>query len=408
MMASSRARCGWLVAAALALAVAGALGARTDARALSGRAPVSTVVFPESPRVLRAAHAHPAHARLRCERGHVGATESERAGDSLTPREDACLPCHVREIDRDEPSAERCGFCHVGYGTGTGISGRSLVPAATRAPPRLHFSHEVHAARGVRCLSCHEGVNEDPEDLAGAFAPARHLPSMRSCFTCHGGATPTAPTACATCHVALPDGRLRSRFGDARMNPPSWLFDMRHDEDFIVRHRWVGADQGELCAACHTETDCQDCHDGRVRPVARVHPNDYLTIHPQMARRDEPRCTSCHSTQSFCAECHARLGVARVAAVDVRNAARFHPPADVWLRGPVLHGREARRSMTACASCHVESDCVDCHGAPGIGVGVSPHPPGFRDRCGLLLRTNDRPCRTCHGDVEAVRALCGG
>ena len=232
------------------------------------------------------------------------------------------------------------------------------------------------------------------------------MPSMRQCFECHGGPEPTAPTECATCHWTLPDGRLASRFGEQTMDPPRWLFGMQHDRDFLVRHRWVAADHGELCAECHSERDCVRCHDGRLRPTRRVHPNDFLTIHPQLARRDDPSCTSCHATQTFCAECHARLGVTQRPAPAVASPTRFHPPVAVWLRGPVQHGREARRSMSTCTSCHAERDCADCHGAAGVGVGISPHPSGFVARCGALMAANDRPCRTCHGDLTVLRSVC--
>jgi hypothetical protein len=180
---------------------------------------------------------------------------------------------------------------------------------------------------------------------------------------------------------------------------------MHHDSDWLVRHRWVAADHGTECAACHQERECVACHDGRVRPP-RVHPGDFLTTHPVMARRDEPRCTSCHATQHFCNECHARLGLASIAAPAVAATGRYHPPADVWIRGPVRHAVEARRSMTTCTSCHVERDCVQCHGALGIGAGLSPHPPGFASRCRSALDHNARACGMCHGDVEALRARC--
>jgi hypothetical protein len=229
---------------------------------------------------------------------------------------------------------------------------------------------------------------------------------MESCHRCHGGPAPSASDDCATCHLTLPDGRLRSRFPEGELDPPAWLFDMNHDADFLVRHRWVGADHGDKCASCHEENDCADCHDGRIRPSRRIHPNDYLTIHPQMARRDDPQCTSCHSTQNFCMECHARIGVSSVSAPDVSAPGRYHPPPEVWTRGPVLHGREARRSMTTCVSCHAERDCVDCHGVSGIGGGISPHPPGFVAECGRLLRQNPRACQTCHGDTAALAAAC--
>ncbi len=364
---------GAALALVLAVTCAGGLGLGSGARGQRARraTSISPVVFPPGAPDPRFDHALDAHRQLACERCHAGASQSRRADDSLLPEVRSCRPCH-------EPTEVSIGE----------------LPT-----PRLRFSHRAHARRGVRCLSCHEGIGDR------AARAGLHMPTMRSCFECHGGATPSAPTACTTCHLVRPDGKMRSRYPEGWLNPPRWLHGMHHDHEWLVRHRWIAADQGELCATCHRESECADCHDGRVRPP-RVHPNDWLTIHPQMARRDEPECTSCHTTQSFCLECHARLGISQASAPNVRTSARFHPPAGVWTRGPVLHAREAQRSMQTCTSCHVERDCTVCHGALGIGAGISPHPPGFVRDCGRFLRANDRACGACHQDLGRLRALC--
>lgn len=386
-----------------ASAVFAALVAMTlaqSARAQDGgrpRAAVSPIVFPLEHLALRMDHSHPAHRVLACERCHVAARTSRVARDFLVPPESACAPCHDADTTRSAPAAERCGRCHIGYGARGPLDvPRSILPVA-----RLRFSHAAHGARGMVCSDCHEGVRNT------TVATRANLPTMRSCLRCHGGAAPSAPTACRTCHLTLPDGRLRTSFAEGTLTPPAWL-GMRHDADWLVRHRWVAADDGNACASCHRERDCTDCHDGRVRPP-RVHPNDFLTIHPQLARRGAPRCTSCHVTQSFCLECHARLGVSPIAAPLARATTRFHPPESVWVRGGAggAHAREARRSLESCASCHAERDCIVCHGGLGIGPGTSsPHPPSFRTRCGDLLRANARACVSCHGDLSTLAGRC--
>lgn len=385
------------VAVALGLGLVAVLGAQDGARGQrrSVADPVSEVIFPPGESRLRFSHATGAHRELECERCHVSALDSRRADDLLVPPERSCLPCHEDEITRDDPAPERCGVCHVGYGR----ADSQLVPMSDRPTPRIRFSHRVHAREGIRCLDCHAGVLDE------SGGDTRHLPTMRSCLRCHGGPEPTAASECTTCHLVLPDGRMRAEFPEGWLNPPQWLGGMHHDADWLVRHRWIAADQGGECATCHTEDECADCHDGRVSPP-RVHPNDWLTIHSQMARRNEPRCTSCHTTQTFCTECHTRLGISPLSAPNVRSGERFHPPPEVWTRGPVLHGLEARRSMTTCTSCHAERDCTTCHGAIGVGGGISPHPPGFLAECGRLLEANDRACRTCHGDLGRVRSMC--
>lgn len=402
-------RLAW-AALALSLTAAATLGVQRGARGQS-RPPAaatavprlpSPVIYPPERIALRMDHALPAHAELRCVRCHRGAGLSERVEDHLIPREDSCQPCHAEDLDREAPDrVTRCATCHVGFGE----RDEQLVPASEFPTARLRFSHRTHVENGMRCLTCHEGVGQV------GVATRANLPTMRQCFECHGppgfAAEASAPAQCETCHLTRPDGMLRTRFPEGELNPPDWLFSARHDHEWLVRHRWVGADQGSLCAECHQESDCVDCHDGRVRP-RRVHPGDYLTTHVAQARRDQPRCTSCHETSRFCTECHSRLGLSTMAAPAVRATSRYHPPNAVWVRGPVLHGLEARRAMNACASCHAERDCVQCHGALGIGAGVSPHPPGFAASCLGALSGNARACRTCHGDLEALRMRCGG
>lgn len=356
----------------------------------------SPLIFPEENITLRMNHSHPAHRALPCARCHTNAAGSRRASDSLIPAESSCNPCHAEATDRRQPTSERCAACHIGA---TQVGEQVQVPTSAYVSARLRFSHNAHVARGMACTDCHVSVP------ARQVATRADMPTMQSCMRCHGGAAPSAQGACRTCHLTDPDGVVHTHFPEGNMNPPAWMHGMNHDADWIVRHRWVGADQGNECASCHRERDCADCHDGRVRPRS-VHPNDFLTLHAQAARRDEPRCTSCHTVQTFCAECHARVGVATISAPVVRATGRFHPSEDVWSRGPVQHAVEARRSMTSCTSCHAERDCVACHGARGIGGGLSPHPPNFAQQCAAQLRSNPRACVTCHGDVGALAARC--
>jgi hypothetical protein len=356
---------------------------------------VSPIVLPTSAPAIRSAHDHPEHRRLRCERCHAGASDATRAGAVGVPTEASCGPCHAAEIERRTPYGDRCTLCHIGF-EDRGPGRAPVVPDIEPTPERLRFSHAAHDH--VRCLECHEGVDE-PNTLRP------HLPDMRSCHRCHGGPSPAAASECTTCHLELPDGRMRSVFPEGTLNPPRWLFGMHHDREWLTRHRWIAADQTAECAVCHSESECADCHDGRVRPN-RVHPNDFLLVHAQLARREADRCTSCHTTQAFCTECHSILGLSPMSAPVVRAAGRFHPPADVWLRGPVLHGREARRSMNDCVSCHSERDCVTCHGTLGIGAGLSPHGNTSVGALCSGLRANDRACRLCHSDFASLSRLC--
>ena len=385
--------------------VAGRVGAQDRPRPPSSSPPMVSARGSEGDSIIhdagdgsvRPEHRSPAHRALRCVRCHQQALSSRSADDSLAPPEDSCRPCHDSDLPvpgaaslgrRDRPGA-RCSLCH----------GDPVATRARAATDRhVSFSHRRHVRSGMRCLDCH-GADD------GGGAPRPTLPSMQLCLDCHRSGRVTAANACRDCHESLPDGRLRTNFADGDLVPRGLLRGMAHDRDWMVRHRWVGADQGATCAACHRESDCTDCHDGR-RSVQTVHPNDWLTLHSTMARRDQPRCGSCHTLTTFCGECHARLGISQISAPDVRRRSRYHPPASEWMRGPNRHATEARLALSACVSCHAEQDCVGCHGALGVGSGFSPHPPGFRDRCATALRNNDRACRRCHGDLAAVATEC--
>lgn len=372
----------------------------------------SFFVYPAEEVRLRMDHTAPAHAALPCTRCHARASESAVASESLWPSESACASCH-QETDRATATVERCGFCHRETlpsaipDAGPEVVVTPRISTSVHPAPRLRFSHRAHAA--TDCVACH--------DMRGVgIATREQLPTMESCERCHSirGLAETHPTsgvqpfACADCHLSRPDGVLETRSADGALSPPRTMAGLEHDHEWLTRHRWVAADQGPLCATCHRESDCADCHDGRVRP-RRVHIGDYLTRHVVEARRDEPRCASCHNAATFCAECHSRLGLATFSAPATRAAGRYHPPSAMWVRGPNQHAVEAQRSMQSCIGCHAESDCVVCHGDARVGgAGLSPHPPGFTARCGSMLDENASACVTCHGsDLTRLRAACG-
>jgi len=143
-----------------------------------------------------------------------------------------------------------------------------------------------------------------------------------------------------------------------------------------------------------------------------VHPNDWLSMHPEAARQDNPRCTSCHAEQTFCADCHRRIGVARDSASGNRpEGRRFHPPSATWTVAPRSaghHSWEAERNLNACVSCHTERDCATCHATKGVagGQGVNPHPIGFAGTCASAFLRNPRPCLVCHQVGDANLGSC--
>ncbi|HEX6276153.1 MAG TPA: cytochrome c3 family protein [Polyangiaceae bacterium] len=379
----------------------------------------SPVIFPPQTLGIRFNHArHVKELGMTCTTCHDAARTSRSSADSLLPHATRCDACHgtnhrVSPVESGGDLIGACGYCHVGYKPSDG----QRVARLEIPPPNLRFDHALHVGRSIECKRCHGDVG------SLELATADQLPRMKGCFDCHtadrANATPRGPKelrgasrACPTCHVTERGGLMKTSFAGGKLLPPAWLHDSEHGPDWIERHKKVAANEGRFCGSCHQERYCADCHDGRVRP-RRVHPNDFISMHPVQARRNEPRCTSCHQEQSFCLSCHQRAGVTLTGPSEVlAGRGRFHPPPSIWTDGPRTashHAREAERNLNACVSCHIERDCAICHATAkvgGRGGELNPHPPGFSARCRSALRKNARPCLVCHDPADPNLGRC--
>ena len=381
----------------------------------------STTVFPAQNTTLRFNHrfhvTDEAGPKLKCITCHKTATTSQSVRDNLIPSGEACDTCHSTDhskLDKVTPGDDamgQCAFCHVAYKAGDG----NLV--SPFEPPRANmvFNHAKHFARNIGCPQCHGDVGQLE------LATRDQLPRMRGCFHCHqatnSSARGMAKGDCLTCHVATDPsqtgsvggaGRMRTAFSSGEMLPPRWLHDAAHGPDWIEHHKTVAGNDSQFCANCHKEDFCTDCHDGRVRPRS-IHPSDYISMHPIEARMATTKCGSCHNEQSFCLQCHQRLGITMSGPADVRESGRFHPPKEIWSdppRKPGHHSFEAERNLNACVSCHIERDCVVCHGAQGIGGGFNPHRASFMAGCSTQFRRNPRPCFVCHEPADRDLVQC--
>jgi hypothetical protein len=228
-----------------------------------------------------------------------------------------------------------------------------------------------------------------PVDALGRRARWQQRPPMATCFRCHAHERVREQRVCSACHVDLADeGTL----------PASHLV---HDGDWLREHGARAASAGDLCASCHRERFCADCHGAAVPALpararlddpwqASVHRAGFRARHGLEARAAAGTCSTCHSPDT-CASCHDDTGVA-ASVSEVR--ASPHPPGWVGLTAAANeHGRAARRDPASCASCHGgagEMLCVGCHRVGGVGG--SPHAPGWTSRQALT----DLPCRLCH------------
>ncbi len=372
----------------------------------------SVGIYPPQSLTIRFNHKlHQTKVGTKCTSCHKAALTSQSAQDRLVPNGTTCDDCHgtdhanTNAVKAGDDLTGQCAFCHEGYKPSDGNRVAKLVlPRAN-----MIFDHKKHADKNINCRQCHGEVQELE------LATRDQLPRMRGCFGCHqypdAAARGKAKGNCETCHLAgngQIGGKMKIAFPSGTLLPPRWMHNAAHGPDFIQRHKMVAANDSQFCANCHKEDFCTSCHDGRVRP-RNIHPNDYISMHPVEARLAMQKCQSCHREQSFCLQCHQRLGITMSGPSDARNAGRFHPPKSIWSdppRNPGHHSQEAKRNLNACVSCHVERDCVACHGGQGIGGGFNPHQGGFVAGCQTQFSRNPRPCFVCHDPQDAKLNQC--
>jgi hypothetical protein len=247
----------------------------------------------------------------------------------------------------------------------------------------IGFDHDRHLdmpAIGGQCVPCHQGV---------VTADEPNIPPMSRCFECHEHEAQWKRGECAPCHAAKDlEGVLPQTF-------------LRHEGDFMIRHGTLSRQQEQVCTSCHSEGDCEDCHDTaqildiekrRPEEVNRqfVHRGDFIVRHALEAQSQPARCQSCHEPET-CDACHIQRGVSGN-AISGRNP---HPPGWVGTDTGALtfHGRAARRDILACASCHEQgpaTNCIRCHKVGAFGG--NPHPNGWRSSQSI----GEEMCGYCH------------
>jgi hypothetical protein len=297
---------------------------------------------------------------------HAGVETAGETGSLHLPDSKSCLKCHEKPHD-----TRACLGCH-----GAPFTASDLM----QAREHLRFTHAGHSAltEGGKCVKCHGGIAREGEQLR---------PPMATCLGCHEHRDQFKTRDCNACHVDLP----------AELTQPS--SHLVHDGDFLREHGARAPSAADLCATCHRESFCADCHGATVPALASrfsfddpmragMHRAGFRARHSSEARTEPGLCTTCHQ-QRFCNDCHTDNRVAGTGD-DVRNP---HPAGWVGLSGPNEHGPAARRDPVSCASCHGgagEALCVSCHQVGGVGG--SPHPIGWTSRRSL----GERPCSLCH------------
>lgn len=375
-----------LVIALLLVVIVGAVGSAVlaDKEATQW----SPIIYPTQRIPLIFSHAKHMKRGATCASCHAGAPTSQSALDDLLPTEAACRACHP--IDRSQPTkaatpVAACAGCHVGYTPG------GVVARVYLTPSPIKFDHRAHATQ--TCESCHGDMRTID------FATTAQLPTMASCLTCHTNGS--EQRHCSDCHYTRTGGLIETTFPHGTLVPQRGGLGDEHGPLFSRDHRQQASRSDATCGACHDKSECLDCHQGAVKPLD-FHQGNYLLVHATEAKRGRPDCSACHRAQTFCVACHERSGIGTRGSSEFNSRddrQRFHPTG--WSsagQGPNLHGPAARRGVTACASCHREEDCLECHSAQSGALGVSPHPAGWRGslRCKMLDRGNRRMCLRCH------------
>lgn len=268
---------------------------------------------------------------------------------------------------------------------------------------------------------------------AAAFEHRAHLQDYipgTSCDTCH---LPDANTIvpdkaiCLDCHEqALVD---EASVGTPKTHGPVWA----------LNHRTEAIGDGIDCSSCHAQEYCLECHKSGFADeqgsfsnnMINVHRSDFHVSHPIAARTDQRLCASCHE-ETFCSDCHddwrfrgndigspshrrtfglgfedadfesihqpiRSIGVsdASLQCDSCHLSSSVAPDFHSWSIG---HAREARRSLATCQACHPAGDtCLRCHSARGGAAAFNPHPDDWDSIKGTLRNaSNGRTCRKCH------------
>lgn len=251
---------------------------------------------------------------------------------------------------------------------------------------------------------------------AADFDHGAHLANVAdaTCVTCHGEKGETLKPeskVCADCHDASFIAQVT--FPAPETHGPLWPFNHR-----------AAAKAGAIdCAACHQQNFCLDCHKaGRAdemgqlgNNLANVHRSEFSVSHPLAARTNPQLCAGCHEN-NFCVECHENFAPEDLAIASHRRGftdgtlsgahALFNEqqcqgchansvlPSHQWSN---RHAREARKNLATCQSCHPDGDvCLECHSAR-TGLGVNPHPKDWSDiKDRLDNASRGQTCRKCH------------
>lgn len=111
---------------------------------------------------------------------------------------------------------------------------------------------------------------------------------------------------------------------------------------------------------------CTKCHGFKTEPIDFERYNHtalFTENHRMVAYQDDRVCALCHE-QSFCSDCHGKVELKPSLKDQTRNFGRMQHRGDYLTR----HRIDARMDPTSCFRCHgnpgTYGTCQTCHGKP--------------------------------------------
>ncbi len=354
-----------------------------------------------------------------------------------------CTSCHAGAADSTAsfyPAPESCATCHDGTVQRT-VDWQP--PAEAPRPTNLRFTHASHGRRAAQhygqdsslaCMTCHA-----PQ--GAGWMQQVELAALPRCFDCHGvqaTAHLAAPdTACATCHLPLPQAQALTRQDVANFpKPPS-----HEQEGFALGGHGklagpVSGPRGQFevspsCATCHARDFCIRCHvnapevkqiqalapdprslalEGQLQAPPSHRAEGFATSHGGLARKNIQACATCHTRES-CLACHR--GQLPVSQALFEAGPGRGPGAQVTRHQPPSHGADfadthgpvAAAQPMVCATCHTRAECLECHRPTSATNPNEYHPPAFLTRHPAAAYARETDCNTCHNQ-QAFCTAC--